>query len=201
MNNVKVHDRKYREAKKPQGNPSAEVTGANSFLGITVAAAILESGGDVVCLDAVDVPTSSDWKAAVASAKKHSRILSYNQCDLRDAEGVSPVSKKFTPTLRHPIRGLVACFPWSRDKGGAENQRDGEHERIRVEQGGLNTAGYNASKAAVHQLARSLAAEWGSRAGMPLVRVNSLSPAYIRTAATAEGWRSPAWSYEAAKAL
>ncbi|KAJ6044999.1 uncharacterized protein N7446_003200 [Penicillium canescens] len=56
---------------------------------------------------------------------------------------------------------------------------------------GVDTAGYNSSKAAVHQLARSLAAEWGSRVGIPLIRVNSLSPGYIRTAATAEALQKP----------
>jgi NAD(P)-dependent dehydrogenase (short-subunit alcohol dehydrogenase family) len=36
---------------------------------------------------------------------------------------------------------------------------------------------YNASKAAVHHLTRSLAAEWGSRG----VRVNAVAPTYINT--------------------
>jgi NAD(P)-dependent dehydrogenase (short-subunit alcohol dehydrogenase family) len=36
---------------------------------------------------------------------------------------------------------------------------------------------YNASKAAVHQLTKSLAAEWGSRG----VRVNAVAPTYINT--------------------
>jgi NAD(P)-dependent dehydrogenase (short-subunit alcohol dehydrogenase family) len=39
-------------------------------------------------------------------------------------------------------------------------------------------AAYNASKAAVHQLARSLASEWGPTHG---IRVNTLSPGYITT--------------------
>ncbi|CAI7648762.1 unnamed protein product [Penicillium bialowiezense] len=56
---------------------------------------------------------------------------------------------------------------------------------------GVDTAGYNSSKAAVHQLTRSLAAEWGSRVGIPLIRVNSLSPGYIRTAATTEALDKP----------
>jgi NAD(P)-dependent dehydrogenase (short-subunit alcohol dehydrogenase family) len=67
---------------------------------------------------------------------------------------------------------------------------------------GINTSAYNASKAAVHQLARSLAAEWGHpqntfpgstatatnpnpstepRKVYPPIRVNTLSPGHIST--------------------
>lgn len=56
---------------------------------------------------------------------------------------------------------------------------------------GVDTAAYNTSKSGVLQLTRSLAAEWGSRKGMPLIRVNSLSPGYIRTPATDEALQKP----------
>jgi NAD(P)-dependent dehydrogenase (short-subunit alcohol dehydrogenase family) len=67
---------------------------------------------------------------------------------------------------------------------------------------GINTSAYNASKAAVHKLRRSLAAEWGhaqntflgstvtetnpnpsagARAVNPPIRVNTLSPGHIDT--------------------
>lgn len=45
---------------------------------------------------------------------------------------------------------------------------------------GLHCSAYNSSKAAVHQMARSLAQEWGQHG----IRVNTLSPGYIRTAMT-----------------
>ncbi|KAG9192486.1 hypothetical protein G6011_11220 [Alternaria panax] len=72
---------------------------------------------------------------------------------------------------------------------------------------GINTAAYNASKAAVHQLARSLAAEWGHpqntfsgstvsetnpnpsqepRRIYPPIRVNTVSPGHIDTPLSAE---------------
>ena len=45
----------------------------------------------------------------------------------------------------------------------------------------LAAAYYNVSKAAVHQLTKSLAAEWGARG----VRVNAVAPTYIDTSMTA----------------
>ncbi|KAK4123500.1 short chain dehydrogenase [Parathielavia appendiculata] len=46
---------------------------------------------------------------------------------------------------------------------------------------GLTCTAYNTSKAAVQQMCRSLAQEWGHPYG---IRVNTLSPGYIRTAMT-----------------
>ena len=46
---------------------------------------------------------------------------------------------------------------------------------------------YNASKAAVHHLTKSLAAEWGQRG----VRINSVAPTYIETPMTTFGGSEP----------
>lgn len=48
---------------------------------------------------------------------------------------------------------------------------------------GLICPAYNASKAAVIQLARNLASEWGEEYG---IRVNTISPGYIVTAMVEE---------------
>ena len=48
----------------------------------------------------------------------------------------------------------------------------------------MTSSAYNASKAAVLQLSRSLAAEWGNAKDMPVIRVNTISPGYIKTRMT-----------------
>lgn len=40
-------------------------------------------------------------------------------------------------------------------------------------------------------MARSLAAEWGGRVGCPLIRVNSISPGYIKTRMTMDSLQEP----------
>jgi hypothetical protein len=50
-------------------------------------------------------------------------------------------------------------------------------------------AAYNASKAAVHMLTKSLAAEWASRG----VRVNAVAPTYVETDMTKRGMSNPEW--------
>jgi len=52
-----------------------------------------------------------------------------------------------------------------------------------------NQSHYNASKAAVHHLVRSLAGEWAERG----VRVNAVAPTYVATAMTKEAAKDPAY--------
>lgn len=49
---------------------------------------------------------------------------------------------------------------------------------------GVETVAYNSSKAAVLQMARNLAAEWGNDGIHPPIRVNTVSPGYIQTPIT-----------------
>ncbi|KAJ5729956.1 uncharacterized protein N7483_004464 [Penicillium malachiteum] len=240
-----VHALECRETKSSQGDPAKPVadlfrldnrsiikyhfTGANGFLGTTLAIAIFESGADVIALDLTRLPQLKIGIGVYeveAAAKKYERQLSYYPLDITDENAVTAAFAKFMPTLRCPLKGLVSCAGLSRN-GPATQFPVSSFRRVLdinvtgtflitqavanellkanttgsmvlvasmsgyVSNKGVDTAGYNASKAAIHQLTRSLAAEWGSRTGMPLIRVNSLSPGYIRTAATAEALQKP----------
>ncbi|KAI8711961.1 hypothetical protein NCS52_01461200 [Fusarium sp. LHS14.1] len=229
----------FREVKERQGGPYIRsldlfrldgltiiITGGAGYLGIEVAGTILETGGDVVCLDVLDKPPAEPWSQLNNLAKQHDGQISYQQLDVTNARAIPETFASFVPGLRYPIRGFVGCAGVS-DNGPAQEfsierfrrlmeinvtgtfavaqavalemkkaSVDGSMVLVASMSGtvvnkGVDTAAYNSSKSGVLQLARSLAAEWGSRKGMPLIRVNSLSPGYIRTPATAEALKKP----------
>ncbi|KAI1075956.1 short-chain dehydrogenase [Whalleya microplaca] len=234
-----VADPKFREVKERHGGAHVRtadlfrlggrtiiVTGGAGFLGLETAKAVLESGGDVVCLDIAGAPPVEPWSGLEKLAAEQKQELIYHRADMTDHENTEKIFAQFVPTLRYPIRGLVACAGVSDNDPAHEFSAERFRRLMEINvtgtftaaklaalemkkanvsgsmvlvasmsgtavNKGVDTAAYNTSKSGVLQLARSLAAEWGSRKGMPLIRVNSLSPGYIRTAATAEALLKP----------
>ncbi|KAL4879195.1 oxidoreductase [Aspergillus karnatakaensis] len=201
------------------GERTVIVTGGVGFLGLELSRAILESGGDVICIDCVDTPPTAPWETLQQLAKLSAANLWYYQCDITDADSTRTTFQKAISQARYPLRGLVACAgictigpssdflisEWKRIVDVnllgvfvsaqaaaniiAEQDQPASIVFIASMSGyvvnkGIDCAAYNCSKAAVHQLTRSLAAEWGSRKGSPQIRVNSISPGYIRTRMT-----------------
>lgn len=223
------------------------VTGGARGLGITLATAVLEAGGDVVCLDILPEPSADEWANITKITKLSStpQHASYKKCDITneaEVEAVIQAAAEEATARGNPIKGLISCagiqqmkdaidYPVDgyrrmmevnvvgnfttakhvarvlRDggKGGsivfiasmsgqimnrvsalassAFERRHADPETCRQETNvaqGLHCSAYNSSKAAVHQMTRSLAVEWGTYG----IRVNSLSPGYIRTAMT-----------------
>ncbi|KAI8676429.1 hypothetical protein NCS56_00530600 [Fusarium sp. Ph1] len=215
MKEENVHLLKYREAKPSQGDASKPVsklfslenrtvlvTGATGYLGVTVTKAILESGGDVVCLDLVDQPPKKTWDEVLEVAERFSGSDFYFQCNIYDESRIASVFEQLPPLLKKPLHSLVSCagvsdngpateFPVNsfrrlfdsditahtchKYQTHAQVALDSFHSHLlsngkgacNVDNKGVDTAGYNSSKAAVHQLTRSLAAEWGSRVNKP----------------------------------
>ncbi|KZL78679.1 short chain dehydrogenase reductase family, partial [Colletotrichum tofieldiae] len=197
------------------------VTGGGGSVGLEVARSVLESGGDVICIDRQQQTLKHLWEHVLSVSKQHRTVAWYYQCDVTSEESVKLMFKQSMQRTRFPFRGLVACAGISGDAPSISFPIDTARRIVDINvigtlicaqaaaremqqqsfpgsivlvasmsahgsNKGVDTVVYNSSKSAVVQMARSLAAEWGSRADIPLIRVNSISPGYIRTRMTAK---------------
>jgi len=202
----------YLEKLKLDGRV-AVVTGGGQGIGAACARALAEAGALVVVADmsaekaaqsaselkglglkaaplTLDVTKSKDVDAAVAKiVKDHGRvdILVNNagvaKSDVR-AEDTSDEHWRFHMDVN--VDGLFwCCRAFGREmlkKGAGSIVNIGSMSGFIVNKPQPQSF-YNASKAAVHHLTKSLAAEWGKRG----VRVNAVAPTYIETPLTAFG--------------
>ncbi|MBB4266601.1 SDR family NAD(P)-dependent oxidoreductase [Roseospira visakhapatnamensis] len=191
----------------------AVVTGGGQGIGAACAGALGEAGATVVVAEllperveatvadlgqrgitahgvALDVTHSADVDAAAAAIRAaHGRVdILVNNAGVAKsdvpAEETSDEHWRFHMDVN--VDGLFwCCRAFGRimlDQGGGAIVNIGSMSGLIVNKP-QPQAFYNASKAAVHQLTRSLAAEWGARG----VRVNSVAPTYIETPLTSFG--------------
>jgi len=88
------------------------VTGAGRGLGITLATAVLESGGDVVCLDILPEPSKTEWHAIVELQKTSGTKATYQRCDITKEEDVQAALTEAVSEAnkrQKPVRGLIHC--------------------------------------------------------------------------------------------
>jgi len=202
----------YMEKLKLDGRV-AVVTGGGQGIGFACAQALGEAGAAVVIAElmpdrvkssvaaleklglkvsgvTLDVTKSNDVdKAADDIVKKHGRIdilvnnAGVAKSDVR-AEDTSDEHWRFHMDIN--VDGVFWCCR----AFGREMLKQGKGAIVNI--GSMSgyivnkpqpQAFYNASKAAVHHMTRSLAAEWAARG----VRVNAVAPTYIETPLTAFG--------------
>lgn len=185
----------------------AVVTGANRGLGFAFATALARAGADLVMVgrspdrnleaaDAVarqtgrravpvtgDVTDPADVDRVVAEALEgHGRvdILVNNAGLCYHRPALEVPDHEFDEVFDVNVRGLwqmsTAVAPHMIDRGGGSIVNVGSISAMIVNRPQWQPA-YNASKAAVHQLTRSLAAEWAVYG----VRVNAVAPGYVKT--------------------
>ncbi|CAK7235879.1 hypothetical protein SCUCBS95973_009417 [Sporothrix curviconia] len=194
------------------------ITGGARGLGITLAGAVLEAGGNVACLDILPAPVESEWVHVATLAKNSGVLAVYFQCDITDEAAVSDMLDKIVVLADKqgaPFSGSIACAG-IQQKFPALNYPIDMFEKMmkvnvtgtfitakqtarqlvkadrpgsimivasmsgQIANRGLDCTAYNSSKAALQQMCRSVAQEWGQYG----IRVNTLSPGYIRTAMT-----------------
>lgn len=88
------------------------ITGGGRGLGITLALAVLEAGGNVACLDILDAPSPAEWAHLTKLATTTRRAASYHKCDVTDeaaVEGVVEAVAREAEELGAPFWGVVAC--------------------------------------------------------------------------------------------
>lgn len=193
----------------------AVVTGAGQGIGASCARALGEAGAHVVVADVVsdrveasvaelkalkliaegitiDVTRSSDVEAAAAGVVERLGrvdILVNNAGVARsDVRAEDTSDEHWRLHMDVNLDGLFwCCRAFGRvmlEKGRGSIVNIGSMSGVIVNKP-QPQAFYNASKAAVHQLTKSLAAEWGQRG----VRVNAVAPTYIETPLTSFGIR------------
>ncbi len=88
------------------------VTGAGRGLGIVLTTAVLEAGGDVVCLDVLPKPSDQEWSHVQDTAKVNGGHVSYYQGDITDDHAIIQTlaeAGKEAQKRGKPIRGLISC--------------------------------------------------------------------------------------------
>ncbi|RJS91490.1 SDR family NAD(P)-dependent oxidoreductase [Salinisphaera sp. Q1T1-3] len=140
----------------------------------------LEAAGHVARAITLDVTDYQSWQDGIAAIDAPIDILVNNAgiCYHEPALDVAPA--RFADVMDLNVTGLwygcqqVGAQMIDRGKGSIVNV--GSMSGMIVNRPQMQPA-YNASKAAVHHLTRSLAAEWAPYG----VRVNAIAPGYVRT--------------------
>lgn len=88
------------------------ITGAGRGLGITLASAVLDAGGDVVCLDVLSEPSELEWAAITKLAEETGRHAKYYQCDITkedDVQCILATAGSQAEKRSKPVRGMINC--------------------------------------------------------------------------------------------
>jgi NAD(P)-dependent dehydrogenase (short-subunit alcohol dehydrogenase family) len=165
-----------------EAGASVVAVGRDREAGAAVVADLAERGADAVFVPA-DITVASDVDAILAATlERFGRvdILVNNAGACVHAPALEVTAEDWRSVMTTNVDALWTCSRvFGRqfvDNGGGTIVNIGSISAMIVNRPQWQPA-YNASKAAVHQLTKSLAAEWAPYG----VRVNALAPGYVKT--------------------
>jgi NAD(P)-dependent dehydrogenase (short-subunit alcohol dehydrogenase family) len=196
---------------------TAVVTGGARGIGFAIATALAELGAGIVIADR-DGAAAKEAGAKLAASGRKAEALALDVCDsaavahaagelnargpvailinnagiARNTPATETSDAEWREVIDVNLNGVFWCcrefgrFMVARNRGAIVNI--GSMSGI-IANKPQPQAHYNCSKAAVHMLTKSLAAEW-AEAG---VRVNAIAPGYIGTELTQRGLANPEW--------
>jgi NAD(P)-dependent dehydrogenase (short-subunit alcohol dehydrogenase family) len=88
------------------------ITGGARGIGVTLAMAVVESGGNVACLDILSTPAPVEWAQLQELASAHKAVASYHHCDVTDEKAVEAVMELIAADADAqgaPFWGTIAC--------------------------------------------------------------------------------------------
>jgi NAD(P)-dependent dehydrogenase (short-subunit alcohol dehydrogenase family) len=193
----------------------ALVTGGTRGIGLGIARALSEAGATVIISSrkesgAVDVLSkgggSVEFRAADLMdpdapralidgiAADHGRLdILVNNAGIADSRPMEDFDddsyeRLMSTNLASVFRACRAVLPHMKSQGGGVIVNMGSISAI-VSNIPQPQAAYNASKAAVHQLTKSLASDHAK----DNIRVNAIAPGYVNTEMTALDWKTRSW--------
>ncbi|KAK2763885.1 hypothetical protein FQN54_009503 [Arachnomyces sp. PD_36] len=194
------------------------VTGGGRGLGLAMAEALVEAGGEVHCLDRLEEPDQEFLTAQERADPQFGGSLHYRHIDVRNSDNLDETMGAIA-SLNGRLDGLIAAAGINHVEKAVDHSTADIEEVMNINYTGVFMAAtaaakqmfkwkcrgsimlvasmsgliankgmispvYNSSKAAVMQLGRSLAMEWGKvdKDGKGGIRVNCLCPGHIMTA-------------------
>jgi NAD(P)-dependent dehydrogenase (short-subunit alcohol dehydrogenase family) len=163
-------------------------------LSYSTAAALVKSGGraSAVVMDVRDRNSVTEAQQHIETAIGPVQILVNNAGIARNSDAAETSAEEWNEVIDINLNGVWWC---SQIFGrGMVQRKRGSIVNIGSMSGLVVNrpqpqAAYNVSKAGVHMLTKSLAAEWASHG----VRVNAVAPGYIGTELTKRGMSNQAW--------
>lgn len=94
------------------GHRTIAITGGGRGLGIVLAAAVLEAGGDVACLDLLPEPSTEEWATVQKLASARGLQATYKTCDITDESATQEALERIAAegmSRGMPLRGAITC--------------------------------------------------------------------------------------------